>query len=181
MGALKLFIIAVDSTNEWVGRVVKYLIFIIFFLLFVEVIRRYIFGDPTVWQGELAQLIFGVYAIMSGGAILKAGGHVNVDILHAGLSPRGKAICDIITSGLFFLFVGMMVYMGWDMAMESISRWETSESVWNPYVWPVKLAIPVGSALLFLQGIVKLIYSVCDLFGIEPPVKRDTQEGEESK
>ena len=178
MGALKLFIIVVDTTNEWVERILKYFLFLIFGLLLVEVVRRYVFHSPTVWQGELAQMIFGVYAVLSGGAILKAGGHVNVDIIHGTLSPKGKAVCDILTSILFFLFVGMMVYMGWDMAMESMSRWETSESVWNPYVWPIKLTIPLGAGLLLLQGVVKLILDFCILLGIEPPVNHETEAGE---
>jgi TRAP-type mannitol/chloroaromatic compound transport system permease small subunit len=37
---------------------------------------------------------------------------------------------------------------------------ETSFSAWNPPVWPIKAAIPVGTALLLLQGIAKLFEDI---------------------
>ncbi|MCF8033648.1 MAG: TRAP transporter small permease subunit [Desulfarculaceae bacterium] len=146
----------VDATNEWVGRILSYAVLLMFVLVIMEVFLRYLFNSPTVWTNELTQLIFGAYIILSGGHILKMGGHVNVDILFSHLSPRGQAILNIITFPVFLAFGGMMLIYGWSLAYESMTIFEHSESAWNPPIYPVKMMIPLGAALLLLQGFVDL-------------------------
>ena len=153
----------IDALNDWVGRVISYGILLMFLLVLSEVVRRYFFNAPTVWGTELTQLTFGVYVILSGGHILRWGGHVNVDILYGHFSSKVKNIIDIITFLLFFLFCGMMVLYGGSLAWESISIWEHSNSAWGPPIYPVKLMIPVGALLLLLQGFAKLIRDILTL------------------
>jgi len=43
--------------------------------------------------------------------------------------------------------------MGWD----SFKMMERSQSSWGPILFPIKFVIPVGTGLLILQGLVKLI------------------------
>ena len=179
MSIFKWILVGIDRVNEWIGKILAYFLFLMFILLMVEVIRRYFFNSPTVWQNELAQYLFGAYAILSGGFILRAGAHVNVDIIFAHFSEKTQAWCNIITSTLFFLFIGMMLIYGGSFAWESISRWEHSQSAWNPPVWPIKATIPLGAILLLLQGVVKLVKDICLVMGKEPPVKPATaHEGE---
>jgi len=104
MSLLKAFLKIINAVNDWVGNLLSYFLFLFFALLFMEVILRYFFNSPTVWANELAQMLFGAYAILAGGYILRTGGHVNVDILYSHLSKKSKAGLDIFTSILFFLF-----------------------------------------------------------------------------
>jgi len=171
MHALHAAMRGITRFNDWLGKSVSLLVLVIFALLIAEVIFRYVAGAPKVWTGELTQLLFGIYAVLSGGYILAHGGHVNVDILYSRLSPRSRAVMDIFTSLLFFVFVGALLYFGSAMAWEAISFWEHSQSAWNPPIWPVKLAIPLGAALLLLQGLVKLLRDAMVAFGIEPPAE----------
>ncbi len=131
-----------------------------FGLLILEVVRRYFLNSPTVWAGELTQMFFGAYVVLSGGYILASGGHVNVDILYSRLSRKTQAKLDIITSFLFFMFCVMMVYYGGSLAWESLSTFERSQSAWNPPIYPIKLMIPLGAGLLLLQGAAKLIRDI---------------------
>ena len=126
----------------------------------MEVTRRYLFNSPTAWCNELIQYIFGTYIIVSGGAILLVGGHVNVDILYIRLSPKTKAKLDILTSFIFFLFAGVLTYYGSALAWESLITLEHSASTWGPPVYPVKLMLPLGATLLLLQGVAKLIRDI---------------------
>lgn len=160
----------VTRLNEWVGRSIAYLILPMFVLLMAEVLLRYAFGAPAVWTNELAQLLFGIYAVLAGGYLLAHNGHANVDLLHAKLAPRVRALVDVLTSVLFFIFVGALLYFGVSLALESMETWERSQSAWNPYIWPFKLMIPVSAALLLLQGIVKLVQDLRVLFGRQPPL-----------
>ncbi len=168
MRALHAFMNGVTRLNDWIGRGIALLIVVMTALLLIEVFFRYILATPTVWANELTQLLFGFYAVMSGGYIMAHRGHVNVDIVYSSLSRRGQAIIDIIGSLLFFLFLAAVLYFGSSMAWESVSNLETSFSAWNPPIWPIKLAIPVGCVLLLLQGIVKLIQDISVALNLGP-------------
>ncbi|MFC1819475.1 TRAP transporter small permease subunit [Thermodesulfobacteriota bacterium] len=131
-----------------------------------------------MWGTELTQMIFGVYVILSGGHILRWGGHVNVDILYNHFSTRVKAIIDICTFVLFFLFCGMMLLYGGSLAWESLSIWEHSESAWNVPIYPVKMMIPIGAFLLLLQGFAKLIRDILTVIYGTQFASSDTGERE---
>lgn len=169
MGAVYSFMRGVTRLNEFLGRWVAHLIFAIFLLLILEVFLRYSFRAPTVWTNELAQLLFGAYAVLSGGYILAHGGHVNVDIIYSKFSTRTRATIDVFTSIFFFLFAIVLLIQGSLFAFESIAKLESSHSAWNPSIWIFKAAIPVGAALLLLQGTVKLIQDIFLAAGKELP------------
>jgi TRAP-type mannitol/chloroaromatic compound transport system permease small subunit len=169
MGAVYAFMRAVTALNDRVGRFASYFVLVIFALLFAEVLLRYFFRSPTVWTNELGQLLFGAYAVLSGGYLLARGGHVNVDILSATFPRRTRAATDILTSVFFFAFVGILLWQGSIFALESIAKLETSHSAWNPPIWMFKAMIPLGAGLLLLQGVVKLIGDVLVALGREAP------------
>lgn len=169
MRYLKLITATTTWLNERLGRwFVSYLAFAMFALLLIEVIARYILAAPTVWATELTQMLFGAYAMLSGGYLLVHKRHVSVDIFHSRFSPRLRAFVDVVTSVLFFCFMLVLLKEGWGMAEDAIGRMETSHSAWNPPVWPLKLTVPIGAALLMVQGIVKLVEDLCILFGHGP-------------
>lgn len=169
MRALFAVMRAITRFNHWIGNAAAYLIAPIFVFMLAEVFLRYMLGSPAVWTNELTQLLFGSYAVLGGGYLAASGGHVNVDILHGKLPPRLRALIDTLTSIIFFLFVGALLYFGASFALESMETWESSQSAWNPPIWPFKIMIPVSAFFLLLQGFVKLIVDVFILFGIELP------------
>lgn len=178
MRKLNLILSFIDNLNDWIGKILSYGSFLMFILVLTEVIRRYFFNSPTVWANELTQLIFGTYVILSGGYILRWGGHVNVDIFYSALSDRWKAALDIATFIVFFLFCGMLLYYGGELAWESLSTFEHSQSAWNPPLYPFKLCIPIAAILLLLQGIAKLIRDIVTLVKGEAVETADTVERE---
>jgi len=178
MSILKAFLKLIDAVNDRVGNLLSYFLFFFFVLLLMEVILRYFFNSPTVWANELAQMLFGAYAILAGGYILRTGGHVNVDILYSRLSRKQRAVLDIVTSSLFFLFCGMLLVYGGSLAWDSLARFEHSQSAWNPPLYPAKLMIPLAALLLMLQGLAKLIRDIFILCNIDTGVTVETQKGE---
>jgi TRAP-type mannitol/chloroaromatic compound transport system permease small subunit len=157
---------AITRLNRWIGAAVAWLILLIFVLLIVDVAMRYAVGRPSIWTSELAQLVFGFYAVIGGGYLLAERGHVNVDIFYGGFSRRRKALVDVATSVLFFLFVAVLLYQSSSMAYESVQKLETSQSIWHPQIWPVKVAIPVAGVLILLQGLVRLLSDIRVLMGL---------------
>lgn len=158
---------AITRFNVWIAGIVAWLILPIFVLLMADVIMRYVVGSAAIWTAEFAQLIFGVYAVLCGGYLLVERAHVNVDIIYGKFSRVNKARTDLATSVLFFLFLGVLIWQGTDMAWESAAKLESSNSIWNPQIWPVKVAIPIAGVLLLLQGFVRIASDVRTVMGLE--------------
>jgi TRAP-type mannitol/chloroaromatic compound transport system permease small subunit len=149
---------------EWVnvkaGEFVAYWGVIAVFVYYYEVLARYVFNSPTNWVHESMFLMFGMQYMISGAYAYKEDQHVRVDVVYTHLSTRGKAIADIISSVFFFIFTMTMLWTGWKFASDAIQAGETSFTEWTVQYWPVKLAIPIGAALIVLQGVSKLIKDI---------------------
>ena len=178
MRMISAFMDGITRLNDFVGRWVSYLVYGMFAFLILEVFFRYVLGGPTVWTNELSQMLFGIYTIMAGGYIMAHREHVNVDLLYSALPRRVQAIVDVFTSTMFFLFTVALLYFGGSMAWESIQNMETSFSAWNAPVWPIKAAIPLGTALLLLQGLAKLFEDIAIATGRKPAEGGHSTRGE---
>jgi len=160
VGRLVNVLSAAENINHWAGQITLYLIFILPAVMLYEVVLRYVFNSPSIWVFETTNFLFGGIIILGGGYLLLRKGHVSVDILYNRLSVRGRAIQDLCTAPLFFLFVGVLMWQGIDMFWTSLSRWENSPSVWAPALWPVKFLIPVGCGLILLQLLVNFVKNI---------------------
>lgn len=149
---------------EWInvkaGEYVAWWSLIAVFVYYYEVVARFIFNSPTNWVHESMFLMFGMQYMLSGAYAYREDQHVRVDVIYAKFSPRGKAIADIITSVFFFIFIGTMLVTGYRFAADAVNVGEHSFTEWGIQYWPIKLTIPIGAALLLLQGISKLIKDI---------------------
>jgi TRAP-type mannitol/chloroaromatic compound transport system permease small subunit len=124
------------------------------------VLARFVFNSPTNWVHESMFLMFGMQYMISGAYAYREDQHVRVDVIYSKFSPRGKAIADIITSVFFFIFTLTMAWTGWRFAADAVGNHETSFTEWGIQYWPVKLTLPLGAALIALQGVSKLIKDI---------------------
>ena len=151
---------AIEWINTKAGEFVAYWSVIAVFFYYYEVIARYVFNSPTNWVHESMFLMFGMQYMISGAYAYREDQHVRVDVIYTKFSPRGKAIADIISSIFFFIFTLTLLWTGWRFASDAIQVGERSFTEWGIQYWPVKLMIPVGAALIALQGVSKLIKDV---------------------
>jgi TRAP-type mannitol/chloroaromatic compound transport system permease small subunit len=150
----------IESINVRAGEFVAWWSLIAVFVYYYEVIARFVFNSPTNWVHESMFLMFGMQYMLSGAYAYREDQHVRVDVIYAKFSPRGKAIADIITSVFFFIFIGTMLVTGYRFAADAVNVGEHSFTEWGIQYWPVKLMIPIGAALLLLQGISKLLKDI---------------------
>jgi len=150
----------IDALSRVVGEFIAYWAVLAVFAYYYEVIARYVFNSPTNWVHESMFLMFGMQYMLAGAYAYRDDTHVRVDIVYSHLSARGRAICDLITSIFFFLFTGTMLVTGWRFAGDAVALGESSFTEWGIQYWPVKLAIPIGAALLLLQGVSRLARDV---------------------
>lgn len=151
---------AIEAVNIRVGEFVAYWALISVFVYYYEVVARYVFNSPTNWAHESMFLMYGMQYMLAGAYAYQADQHVRVDVIYTKFSPRGKAIADIITSMFFFIFVLTLLWTGARFALDAVGNMEVSFTEWAVQYWPVKLMMPIGAALLALQGLSKLIKDI---------------------
>jgi len=155
----------IDKINEGIGKIVSFLVPIIIGITVYEVVMRYVFNSPTRWVHETSDHLFAFSFLLGGAYTFSQGGHVKVDVLYNHFSERNKVILDICTSFFFFLFIGLLLWKGGEMAWESVRLLERSQTPWGPYVFQVYLAVPVAALLMLLQGLAFLMRDVRKLKG----------------
>lgn len=164
MITLKKIFNCIGAVNEWVGRICHPLILVMSLVVFIEIVARNLFNRPTVWSFEVTLFLFACVSLMSGGILEKHRGHISVDIVVSHLSLKARMVCKIICFPFFLLFIGAMVYFGSSFFWESMRSWETSGTAWDPYIWPIKIFLPLGAILLLLQAIVNFVQDIEDAF-----------------
>jgi TRAP-type mannitol/chloroaromatic compound transport system permease small subunit len=160
MRFIKLALRAVDRLSEGIGLLVSVLMPAMVLVLAIEVVARYVFNSPTIWAYDTAIFMFGYTGLLGGAYALKRKEHINVDLFYTRFSLRGRAVLDVITGLLFFFFMGLVVVYGWTTAIKAIKGGEATATLWGPPIGHFKLMIPVGAALLILQGLANWIRSL---------------------
>ncbi|HAG22625.1 MAG: Tripartite ATP-independent periplasmic transporter DctQ component [Synergistales bacterium 53_16] len=157
MHFLTAFIRFVDNFNDRMGKIVAFLIYPIMLVLVYEVTMRYIFNSPTIWAHETSCMLYGAHFILGGAYALKHGAFVNVEVFYMRFSKRSKAIIDLFTWTMFYVFVGVLLLKSLPWAWASFSVREFSDSTWGPPVWPIKWTIPFAAFFMLLQGMTKTV------------------------
>ncbi len=151
------FIQFVDTMNEWIAKIASFFIYPMMLVLVYEVVMRYYFTRPTIWAHETSCMLYGAHFILGGAYALQKGAFVNVEVVYARFSKRTKAIIDLFTWSMFYIFVGVLLWKSAPWAWESFKINEFSDSTWGPYVWPIKLTVPFAAVTMLLQGMTKTL------------------------
>ena len=92
---------------------------------------------------------------------LKVNEHVRVDLIYSAVSERVRIWIDILGCLFFLLPICIiLIYFTWPWFLDSWRIDETSSNAGGLIRWPVKLILPLGFALMALQGISELIKCV---------------------
>ncbi len=183
---------ALDKLSGFSGKAVSYLVLPMMYVLVHEVIARYFFNAPTIWAGDLALILYGIYFMIASPYCLREGGHIRTDFLYTHWSTKTKGLVDF----LIYIFLYMPTHLifleiGWKYFYKSFQQNESIiSSPWMPIIWPMKLAIPVSIVLMITQGFSEIIKSFYawrygeffwgdpDAAGKEPPVCTELAEDE---
>jgi TRAP-type mannitol/chloroaromatic compound transport system permease small subunit len=113
---------------------------------------------------ELQWYMFAGMVLLGGPYTLKMNEHVRVDLFYGMMSERSRLWVDIIGGLLFLLPICMvLIYFTWPWFWDSFRIDEQSNNAGGLVRWPVKLILPVGFALMALQGISEIIKRVAAL------------------
>lgn len=150
---------AIDSVNEWVGSTFRWLVVALVVVTLYDVIARYVFHAPTVWGYEISCMLGGAIALFGWGYSQLHQSHIRVDVFYTRLSPRGKAIIDVLGTVIFFfplfaVFIGTSVSFMWRAWLRGEVMTET---FWYPPAGPFRTIVVIGGCLFFLQFVAQFI------------------------
>lgn len=169
----------IDQLSKTVGHVFAWCIMILTFGICYEVFVRYALGEPTSWAFDLSYLMYGAVFFMAGAYTLSRGGHVRADMFYRLWADRTQALVELVLYLLFY-FPGILALFiaGWGYGTESLRISEVSvNSPAGMPIWPLKMMIPIGGALMVLQGLAEVLRCViCLREGRWPLRAHDVEE-----
>jgi TRAP-type mannitol/chloroaromatic compound transport system permease small subunit len=182
MQPLLKFSRAIDWLNLQVGKYVIWLIFASTIISAINATVRKVFNTSSNAYLEVQWYLFAASFLLAAGYTLLNGEHVRIDVLIHRLSKRGQIWIDVL--GFTFFLMPMCLAVLWFGIPFFLNAWHSGEMSSNPgglIRWPVYLMMPLGFALLLLQGISELIKRVAFLMGLidDPTVKKVVKSAEE--
>jgi TRAP-type C4-dicarboxylate transport system permease small subunit len=160
-----------STLDHIIGKISDYFLYIcgiaVFFIMMLTVygvFRRYALDNPEPYSYEISVILFLACVLLSLGFVQRNKRNLRVDFI-SNLFPRKihHIILEIFVPLAALVYIGFITYYGLDNALYSLSIHETSQSVWREPLFPIKIIIPVGLALLFLVILAQLIHGIIDL------------------
>jgi TRAP-type mannitol/chloroaromatic compound transport system permease small subunit len=156
----------IDALNEKFGVVANYLVLIACVVSAGNAASRYAFSASSNAWLEVQWYMFAAMVLFGAPYTLKVNEHVRVDLFYGMMSERTRLWIDIVGALLFLLPICLiLIYFTWPWFVQSWEVGETSSNAGGLIRWPVKLMLPVGFALMALQGVSELIKRVAALQG----------------
>ena len=176
----------IDEISRWVGLAAVWLVLFSALVSAFNAIFRYsvgamislernfgggVFGG-MVWiythysnvLSESVWYMFGGMVMLGGAWTLKMNEHVRVDLVYGAVSEQTRTWIDLL-GGLFFLMplCILLIYFTWPWFVQAWVQNVTSNAAGGLPRWPVRLMLPVGFAVLMLQGIAEIIKCILAL------------------
>jgi TRAP-type mannitol/chloroaromatic compound transport system permease small subunit len=165
---------AIDWFNERVGKAMTWLVLAAVLVSSLNALVRYGFNISSNAWLELQWYLFGAVFLLGAAYTLKQNEHIRIDILSSRLSQNARNWIDVL-GHVFFLapLCLLMLWLGVPFFLRSFASGEISSSAGGLIVWPAKLLVPLGFALLLAQAISELIKRVAFMMGLIPePYRR---------
>ena len=146
----------VSKFNEIIGEFAGWIVVVMMVTISFDVAMRYIFNAPTTWSFEVNRYMLIMVVFLGGPWTLAAGGHVSVDLVTEKMADRRRLWLDMATS---VMAVAYMLMFTWESVVFTWEAWENSvrstEYLAWP-LWPIRMFLVIGGALLTLQYFIKI-------------------------
>jgi TRAP-type mannitol/chloroaromatic compound transport system permease small subunit len=171
----------IDALTEWIGKSAIWVVLIVVLISAGNAVMRHAFSISSNAWLEIQWYLFGLIFLSCSGYALLHNEHVRIDLLSNKLSKRGRAWIDIFGILFFLLPMAVMILtLSWPVFAQAFESGEMSNSPGGLIVWPARLMIPAGFALLILQSASELVKRIGFLKGLcpDPTEKRAKSAGE---
>ena len=167
MGPLLALSRGIDRMSAGFAVIADYLVLFAVLISAGNAIMRYALNMSSNGFLEIQWYMFAAIVLLGASYTLRMNEHVRVDLIYSILSTKGRIVVDIFGFVVFFLpVIGYLFWLTYPFFWRSFVSGEGSMNAGGLILWPAKLTLPLGFALLFLQGVSELIKRVAALRGL---------------
>lgn len=167
MGMLLALSRAIDALNERLGWLADWMVLLSAGVSALNAAVRYAFNYSSNSFLEIQWYMFGAMVLFGAAYTFKMNEHVRVDIFYSSVSDRTRLWIDTVGLILFLIpITAFLAMLCWPYFLVSFNSAEMSSNAGGLIVWPAKLLLPLGFALLCLQGFSELIKRIAALRGL---------------
>jgi TRAP-type mannitol/chloroaromatic compound transport system permease small subunit len=172
---------AIDALNRYLGRFLTWLILVAVVISAGNAIVRKAFNVSSNAFLEIQWYLFSAVFLLGAGYAFLKNAHVRIDFVAHHLSARTRNLIDAVGIVVFLLpLCWLMIDLGWPIFSNAWTSGEMSQNAGGLIRWPAYLLIPVGFALLALQGFSELIKRIGFVRGVSPdPIGHEETESKD--
>lgn len=202
MDALLAFARRIDSLNDRFGKLAAWAVLLSCFISAANALVRYGLDYSSNAFLEIQWYLFAVCVMLGAAQVLRLNEHVRVDLIYGRLGGRGKVWVDLTGLIVFLLpVIGYAAWLSWGFFVvklttgmapadsvtsldlvgylaKLLSSGEVSSNAGGLIRWPAALTLPLGFALVWLQGVAEIIKRMAWLqhrFGMDTHYERPLQ------
>jgi len=149
----------IDSINQRIANVVRWLVLLMVLVQFAIVVGRYVFGVNSIAAQESVLYMHASLFMLAAGYTLLVDKHVRVDVFYANTSEHTQRVINLIGHVVFLIPTMLaLLYWSWPSVVNSWKIFEGPISVGGiKAVYLLKSLIPAFCILLLLQSIASII------------------------
>ena len=156
----------IDTLNEWIGKVIIWLVLAAVLISAGNAIMRKVFNIGSNAWLEIQWYLFAGVFLLGVGYVLLRNGHVRIDFISSRLSKRTNAIIDVLGFLIFTIPLSIiLIDLSWPLFQRALATGEMSQNAGGLVRWPVLLLMPVGFSILLLQSLSELVKRIAFLTG----------------
>lgn len=169
MNTLEKIVHKIETLSVWTGKIASWVMVILMLVICFEVVMRYVFVKPTIWGYELS-LMFGGSILLMLAYVQQRDANIRVGILYEKLSPKGRALVNVLGTVIFaypclaYVIIGAYQYM----IRAFLANEKMAESFWYPPAAPFRTMVFLATCLAALQFTASLIRNLHTVIKGEP-------------
>ncbi|MFH1186414.1 MAG: TRAP transporter small permease subunit [Chloroflexota bacterium] len=159
----------VDGLNKRVGQAIRWLILAAILVSGGNAMVRKAFSLSSNSLLEMQWYLFSAVFLLGAGHTFLKNAHVRIDFISSRLSARTRSWIDIF--GILVILAPLcliLIWLSWPLFAKAWQSGEMSVNYGGLIRWPVYLLVPLGMALLLVQGASELIKRFAFLRGLIP-------------
>ncbi len=173
----------IDAFSERLGGALIWLVLAAAVISAINATVRKAFNTSSNAFLEIQWYLFAAVFLLGAGYTMLRQGHVKIDVILGRFSKRTQILVECFGIVCFLMpFVYAVISLVWPLVVLAYQSGEMSENAGGLIRWPVFALVPLGFALLGLQGLSELIKRIGFLKGLcaDPtqPVQTKTAEEE---
>lgn len=160
---MQRFIDRIDLINKYISDGLSLLFVPMTLMAMYEVVRRYVFDNPTTWVWDINVQCFCALVVLGGAHTLQQGGHVIMDIVVNKFQEKTRLVINLCVYIIFFFVILITIWQVGIFAWDSLTIFERASTILSPPIYPIKIVMLIGVCLLFLQGVSQFMRNVMAL------------------